>query len=143
MIYCDTSYLVRLYLDDAGFDQVRALCASDRVACSMHGRVETCAALHRGFRESRYSQSRFRELMDQFTDECEDGAFVWFPCEDRFALALARGYRALTRNAFLRAGDALHLACAREHGFSEIYSNDKHLLAAAKHFGIKGRNVIK
>jgi predicted nucleic acid-binding protein len=143
MIYCDTSYLVRLYLDDAGFEQVRALCATDRVACSMHGRVETCAALHRGFRESRLSESHFHELMDQFSDECEDGAFVWFPSEDHFVLSLERDYRALARTAFLRAGDALHLACAREHGFREIHSNDKHLLAAARNFGLKGRNVIK
>jgi predicted nucleic acid-binding protein len=143
MIYCDTSYLVRLYLDDAGFELVRALCASDRVACSMHGRVETCAALHRGFRESRFNESRFHELMDQFADECEAGAFVWFPSEDRFVIPLERDYRALPRTPFLRSGDALHLACAREHGFREIFSNDTHLLKAAKPFGLKGRNVIK
>ena len=143
MIYCDTSYLVRLYLDDAGFEQVRMLCTSDRVACSMHGRAETCAALHRGFCESRLSESRFQELIDQFSDECEDGAFVWFPSEDRFVVSLEQDYRALPRTAFLRAGDALHLACAREHGFREIYSNDKNLLAAAKHFGLRGKNVIR
>jgi hypothetical protein len=47
----------------------------------------------------------------------------------------------LPAGVFLRAGDAIHLGSARLAGFSEVWSNDGHLLAAAGQFGLKARSV--
>jgi predicted nucleic acid-binding protein len=51
-------------------------------------------------------------------------------------------YRKLPASVFLRGADAIHLATASEAGLGVVYSNDAHLLAAARDFGIEGRDVI-
>ena len=40
----------------------------------------------------------------------------------------------------LRADDAIHTATALETGETEIWTNDRHLLAAVAHFGLAGRS---
>jgi predicted nucleic acid-binding protein len=49
--------------------------------------------------------------------------------------------RSLPKTTPLRAGDAIHIVSAVEAGFNEIWTNDRHLLAAADHFALKGRSV--
>jgi spore coat protein CotH len=44
--------------------------------------------------------------------------------------------------AHVRTVDAIHLACARENGFKEVYTNDRHMLASAPLFELTGINVI-
>ncbi|MGH7963185.1 MAG: type II toxin-antitoxin system VapC family toxin [Candidatus Binatia bacterium] len=142
MIYFDTSYLARLYIDDHGFTEVRSLAANQRVAAAVLGRVETMAALHRAYRERRSSEQVFRQQVRQFQDDCAQDAFTWLPLTSRVFERAEEIYLHAPANVFLRAADALHLASAREYGFGEIYSNDRHLLAAAPLFGIKGVNLI-
>jgi predicted nucleic acid-binding protein len=48
----------------------------------------------------------------------------------------------LPSTAFVRSGDALHLACAEEHGFQEVFTNDRHMLQAARYFQLTGVNVL-
>ena len=51
-------------------------------------------------------------------------------------------FSGLSRHAFLLTGDAVHLLSAKVSGITEIYSNDKHLLASAPYVGMTGHNVI-
>jgi len=37
----------------------------------------------------------------------------------------------------------VHLAAASEHGYREIYTNDRHMLASAHYFGLAGIDVLK
>jgi predicted nucleic acid-binding protein len=41
----------------------------------------------------------------------------------------------------MRGGDAVHLATALEIGEREVWTGDRHMLAAAPHFGLIGRTA--
>lgn len=142
MIYFDTSYLVRLYYQDPGADAVRALAATDHVACAAHGQAEMMAAFHRKLREGAIRPAAYAALVGQVQAHIEAGAFQWLGQDDEVLLRIRHVYQKLPAAVFLRAADAIHLATAAESQFSVVYSNDTHLLAAAKYFGIDGKNVI-
>lgn len=142
MIYCDTSYLVRLYQEERGAREVRELCRGSEVASSIHAKAEVPAALHRSWREGRTRSDGFPSLIAQFQADLASGGIRWLPLDHALLDGMAARYVSLPPTTFLRAADALHLACAAEHGFTEVYSNDRHLLAAAPLFGLNPRNVI-
>jgi predicted nucleic acid-binding protein len=141
--FFDTSYVVRFYLEDAGFDAVRDLAGTVRcVAAAWHAQAEVIAALHRAFRERRMAQDVFQAALEQFIDDSQDGLVDWLPLTEGVQQRLEHAFRTAPATIFLRGADALHLACAAEHGFKEVYSNDRQFLAAAPLFGLRGVNVI-
>lgn len=142
MIYCDTSYLVRLYLDEPGAEDVRELCSRHEVAASVHAKAEVPAALHRSWREGRTHSEGLPALIAQFQADLGAGGIHWLPLGESLLDEMGARFAKLPRDTFLRAADALHLACAAEHGFIEVYSNDRHFLAAAPLFDLKGTNII-
>ena len=142
MIYLDTSYLARLYLCDPGFEHVRALAATDQVACSFHGELELFAVFHRKCREGVLDAAMFAAVLGQYDMERQISAITWLPATDAIIDTACQAFRVLPPTVFLRAADALHLACAKQHGFREVYTNDRHVIAAAPHFGIQGVNLI-
>jgi predicted nucleic acid-binding protein len=142
VIYFDTSYLVRLYLEDTGYEVVRGLATQHQLACCLHGYAEVVAALHRRMREGAVTQKDFQVLLEQFEEDCKAGAITWLPLSAAVVARLTQVYGRLPKTGVLRSADAIHLACAAEKHLSEIYSNDQRLLAAAGYFGITGRNVF-
>src|SRR5580704_10921618 len=48
---------------------------------------------------------------------------------------------AAPQGLFVRSADAVHLTTAQEAGEREVWTNDRHMLAAAAYFGLSGQSV--
>ena len=143
MIYSDSAYILKFYIPETGSTEVRALFEENDVASCSLAEIEVPSAIHRKWREGLISKDLFTQSIRQFAEDVSAGCWSFFPITTNLMQHVRRMYSEAPKQLFLRASDALHLISAKEHGFREIYSNDKHLLAAAKHFGLQGRNVIK
>lgn len=142
MSYFDSSYIAKFYLDEPESEAVRRLAESvGQVRCAVIGHIEVAAVFHRKFREGAYDARAFREVMGQFDEDCGNGLWTWLPVTTALVAKTAATFARLPRPLFLRAADALHLICAQEHGLPEIYTNDRHMSAAARHFRLKPMTV--
>lgn len=141
--YYDTSYLFKIQCREAGASEVRAHSETvDVLYCSLHGRAEFVSAAHRKVREGSANPAQLQALMDQLAADTAARALRWLPITEKHIARVESVYRNAPASTYLRAADALHLASAAEQGFTEIYSNDRHLLEAATLFGLRGINVI-
>ncbi len=142
MTYFDSAYLAKYYLDEPESDAVRALAERlGRVCCSAFGRLEVASVFHRKWREGAFGEAAYRELRAQLDDDCAAQLWTWLPVSAALIEAASKALQRLPKTTFLRSADALHLVSAQEHGLREIYSNDRHLLAAARHFHVKALSV--
>lgn len=143
MQYLDTSYLLKIYACEPGTREVEAwMTGRSHFVCAHHGRLELFAALKRHLREGRIDARGLRQMLAQLAADEKSRLIEWLPVTGSLIDAACRKVAELPGSVFLRAADALHLACAADAGLKEIYSHDRHLLAAAPHFGLRGIDVI-
>jgi predicted nucleic acid-binding protein len=143
MLYVDSNYLFRLYSTEHGHEQVKKLASqSGTVSTALHARAEFAAIVLRKRRENPTAQAHWVAVHRQFLTEYRDGQVQLLPLTESVFEIVESALRDAPGTTFLRAADALHLACAAQHGFTEAYSNDRHFLAAAPLFGLKGINII-
>lgn len=143
MVYFDSAYLVKCYVKEPGWEPVRSLARRcESVACSIYGKLEVSAALHGKHREGELTQNQMDALYQQLDLDESHRLWTWLPITDKIKTEVVKSFRSLPPSVFLRTADALHLVTAKDQGLSEIYSNDVHLLTAARYFGIVGKNEL-
>ncbi|MSV29782.1 MAG: PIN domain-containing protein [Bryobacterales bacterium] len=141
-MYFDTSYIAKFYFNEPESPRVRELVRkADAIHTSLWAFAEFHAVIHRRLREGVSSPRDARDLALRFSDHIEDGLWSLIPVTE----ALLRRTSALTvsapRDLFVRTADAVHLATAQEIGERDVWTNDRHMLAAAPYFGLAGRSV--
>ena len=142
MIYLDASYIVKCYLREFDSRPVLTLVeGSSGRTSALHGRAEFYSAVHRHLREKHISRSDAAAAWLRFERDERLGLWHWLALTERVVARACQTFEKLDARTFLRASDALHLACAAENRFSEIYTSDRVLLAAAPAFGLTGVSV--
>ncbi len=86
-------------------------------------------------------RSEAAQARSLFLTDIQDGIWSLLPISDRFLFRVETLLSTLPRSVYLRAGDAIHLTAAQGAGFTEIWSNDSRVLAAASAFGLIGKSV--
>lgn len=139
MVYFDSAYIAKFYLEEQDSAAVATLAvASSKVHSSVLGKLEVNSVFHRKLREGAIDARGYSGLARQFDADCEQGLWIWIPVTAALIDGASAAYARASKKQFMRAADALHLASASAHGFREIYSNDRHVLAAAPLFGLRG-----
>jgi predicted nucleic acid-binding protein len=143
VIYFDAAYIAKCYLNEAGADRVRAVAygSAGLASCEL-ARVEFASILKRHVRERNVTRREMRAILREFEDDEKNRVWQWLAVMSELLEKARRVVLDLPTAVFVRSGDALHLACAEEHGFDEVYTNDRHMLEAARFFHVTGVNVL-
>jgi predicted nucleic acid-binding protein len=137
MIFCDTSFVAKLYVPEKESATVRPLLEGENEVClSELARVELMGVFHRRLREGKWTRADFEAAVRQFTHDDVGGFWTWLPLEGTVVESAARMYTTLPGSVFLRSADCLHLVTALQHKFDHIHTFDTHQAKAAPALGL-------
>jgi predicted nucleic acid-binding protein len=136
VIYFDTSFLVPLVLPETTSSRIAAFVRQidlEQLSVSHWTRVEFSSLIAREVRMGGLDARAAAQADARFETMVEASFTVLLPTAGDFSIA--KQYLGKFETG-LRAGDALHLAIASNHGADMIYSLDKALLKAGNTLGL-------
>lgn len=137
MLYCDTSALIKRYIEEDGTDMVDALWEkSSGIATSTVAFAEALAAFSRRHREGLLSIKEYHAAVDKFKDDY--GFLILVPIDH----VLNHTIETIIKRHPLRGLDAIHLASALifaklEDNILEFACFDRTLNEAARKEGLR------
>jgi predicted nucleic acid-binding protein len=141
-LYCDTAYLGKCYWNEPDGSLVRELAQrADGLYSSAICIAEMACLAHRKVREGPVTPADAMIRRNLFLEDVSTGVVTAVPVTDRLLRKVEAATRTLPQSCYLRTFEALHLVTAVDSGFLEVWTNDRHMLAAAPHFGLAGRSV--
>ncbi|HYW45109.1 MAG TPA: type II toxin-antitoxin system VapC family toxin [Bryobacteraceae bacterium] len=141
-MYLDSAYIAKFYVNEHDSPAVRKLIRkADALVSSAWAQGEVACAFHRHMRDGSLDQGQFHELLRAFSEHVEAGLWCLIPVTDGLLRRTVALVSSAPAGVYLRAGDAVHLATALDADAREVWTSDRHMLAAAPHFGLTGRTV--
>jgi predicted nucleic acid-binding protein len=138
-VYFDSALIAKFYLNEPGRDPVRQVARSAGVVVSSGiAVVEVSAAFHRKLREGAIEVRVYKALQGQFAHDLDTGLWRLAGPTEAVLREAQVAFSRLDKSILVRSLDALHLVTARSEKFDRIYSSDRHVLAAARSFGLHG-----
>lgn len=144
-MYLDSAYIAKYYVNEPDSAAIRKLVIAGPVLySSLWALAEVQCVFHRKMREGGTATQSARDLARIFLGHVEDGFWTLVPVRESLLKRAGAVLLSSPPNIFLRAGDAVHLTTAKELCEREIWTNDRHMLAAAPQFGLIGpKRVIR
>ena len=141
-MYLDATYIAKYYVNESDSKAVRAeIDRADVLLSSAWSLADVTCVFHRYRREGSLTDPQFSELPQAFLDHVNAEVCHLIPVSDPLLRRMSAMVRASPAGLALRAGNAFHLATAKDCGEREIWTNDRRMLAAAPHFGLIGRTA--
>jgi uncharacterized protein len=136
LIYLDTSFLAPFYIQEATSTSVETILLNiptEQLAISDWTIVEFTSLVSRRVRMSELNFEQMEAVINSFKEDVAQSYTVFTVTTADFILAAEFIQQWETG---LRAGDALHLAIARNHSIENLLSLDRGLIDAARQLSI-------
>jgi uncharacterized protein len=136
LIYLDTSFLAPFYIQEATSVSVETILLSiltDKLAISDWTTVEFTSLVSRRVRMNELNLEQMEAIIHSFKEDTSQSYTIFRVTTTDFILASEFIQQWETG---LRAGDALHLAIARNHSIENLLSLDRKLIDAARQLNI-------
>jgi predicted nucleic acid-binding protein len=141
-MYLDSAYIAKYYLNEPDSPRVRSLInTAHSLTSSVWSIAEVSCVFHRYLRQGDLTVKQVQVLSRKFLAHVDSELWTLVPMTPGLIRRVASLMASLPGSVFLRAGDAVQLVSAMEAGEPEVWTNDRHMLAAAPHFGLAGRTV--
>lgn len=143
MVYLDTSFLAPLVIAEDSSDAVEAYLlrlVPGELVTSLWTRVELASLISRKQRMGELSEVQAANIRAEFARILAESFGMLTPSPADYIVA--EELLAYHKTG-LRAGDALHLAVASNHGGLEVLSLDQGLIKAARQLGFKAKTGIR
>ncbi|HEY7338524.1 MAG TPA: type II toxin-antitoxin system VapC family toxin [Bryobacteraceae bacterium] len=141
-MYLDSAYIAKYYLNEPDCEPVRRLIHdADSLVSSEWSIIEVGCAFHRHFRQGGLTSAQYKDLLRALRKHMDEGLWTLVPLDRRLVRRVNAAMDTLPPDLILRSGDVLQLVCAQDSGEREVWTSDRHVLAAAHHFGLTARSV--